>query len=434
MLRTGLLILYSWATTLLLKLLLPRLARHPKLRYQLAGRPSVRELATAVARARSLHQRCAVFFCSSAGEYEQAKPLVERLLAAPSTYVQILFVSQSGLAFARARGETAPCALCPVTDSVFDWGHLFTALRPDVVAVIRYEVWPGFVDTARHFAKVYLVDASRSLGESKSGIKRRFRAAMLGWFDRVYTVTAADSASFAEIYGLAPDKLEVAGDTKYDRVRERALARRADAEAWRARMAPAAGGRRRLIVGSAHPADVKALVAATALFPGWNAQWQVVIAPHHVEPERIAGIMSLLRQAGIEPVSFTALTGHEPAIDVLVLDTMGMLAEVYGACDAALVGGAMHHKIHNVLEPACHGLALAFGPFYKNSQEAVLLAEAGHAAVVRDGAALATWWQGLSSKDADGAGTRPALQAAVEQLCGASDRILAAWRRTLDAR
>lgn len=405
-------ILYSWLTTLLMKVLMPVLARIPRLAPQLAERPVVRDLGLEIARARAARKHCIVFHCSSAGEYEQAKPLIDRLLARGDTYVQIFFFSRAGLAFARSRGETAACALVPATDSVFAWGHLFTALRPDAVVVVRYELWPGFIDAARQFARIYLIDASRSQSE---GFLRR---TMLGWFDGIFAVSAADHAFFTENCGVAAARVAAVGDTKYDRVRERALARRADAEAWKSRL----GTRRRLIIGSAHPPEAEALVQAMAAFPAWREEWQIVVAPHHVEAEKVASMVATLARAGMEPIRYTSLRGDAQP-DLLVLDTMGMLSEVYGACDAAVVGGALTHKIHNVLEPACHGLAMAFGPFYKNSQEAVLLAEAGHAAVVRDGAELARWWQGLSK---DGvATTRPRLQGVVAELCGASDRILA---------
>lgn len=433
MLRTVLLIAYSWFSSLLLTVSLPLFRRHRGMKRQLAGRLSVRDLGLSVAQPRAAQRRCFVFFCSSGGEYEQAKPLIERLQAAPSTYVQILFFSQSGLEFARARAETAPCALFPLTDSVFDWGSLFTALRPDAVVVVRYELWPGFLDAARHFAKVYLIDASCGLGESRSWLKRRVRASLLGSFDHIFAVSAADATYLARDCGVPQEKVAVTGDTKYDRVRERALARRTDAASWRARWALALGARRRLIIGSAHPADVTALVDAIGAFPAWRQQWQVIIAPHHLEAERLTALDAILARGGVSAVRYTSWLRSNGPFDALILDTMGMLAEVYGACDAALVGGAMHYRVHNVLEPACHGLALAFGPFYKNSQEAVLLVNAGHAAVVKNGAELAAWWQGLQRPET--AGTSPALQAAVEQLCGASDKILAAWRRTdLDAR
>jgi 3-deoxy-D-manno-octulosonic-acid transferase len=257
---------------------------------------------------------------------------------------------------------------------------------------------------------------------SHSFLKRWFRGGVLSWFDRVFPVSAADAAFFRDTYRLPDAKLEVTGDTKYDRVRERALAKAPEAVAWRARLAPSAAGRRRLIVGSAHPADCEALAAAMAAYPGWRDRWQIIVAPHHVQPEKITQMLAILRSTA--PQRFTAWTGSP--FDVLVLDTMGMLADVYGACDAAFVGGAMHHQVHNVLEPACHGLALAFGPFYKNSQEAVLLADASLAAVINDGGELAQWWQGLTRRD--DAPARAALQAAVAELCGASDKILAAWR------
>jgi len=111
---------------------------------------------------------------------------------------------------------------------------------------------------------------------------------------------------------------------------------------------------------------------------------------------------------------------------------MGMLSEVYGAAEAAFVGGALHRQVHNVLEPACHGLALAYGPFYKNSQEAVHLARAGLADVVSDAAAFAAWLEAADKRLSRG--EEPPLARALDELAGASDRILADWRWILGSK
>ena len=114
---------------------------------------------------------------------------------------------------------------------------------------------------------------------------------------------------------------------------------------------------------------------------------------------------------------------------LIVIDSVGILAEIYGTAQAAFVGGALHHQVHNVLEPASHGLAIAFGPFYKNSQEAIHLVHSGLAVVIEDSSQFGTWWRQL---DHDTADIRQRMLAATAELTGASDRIFATWRPLLE--
>jgi 3-deoxy-D-manno-octulosonic-acid transferase len=442
MIRSAIVLLYSLLLLALMPLLKIAARFSPRIKDQIDGRAGVPALAGAIARERARKRRCVVFYCSSAGEFEQARPLVERIARLPSVYVQTIFFSKSGLDFVRARGETLPCCLSPATDSVWHWGWLFAALRPDVVAVVRHELWPGFLEAAHHYAKVYLIDASRSLGESRSRLKRFGRSWLLKGFDGIYAVAPADLAYFRDDYGIPAGRLQVAGDTKYDRVRERAAAKAGDVQrlkalfdGWRPKAAT-----KRLVIGSAYRQEVELYLAARQARPAAAPRWQAVIAPHQLSAEMTAWIRERCRGAGLTMALYSQISsgtapsppsseGSEGA-EVILVDTMGILAEAYGTADAAFVGGALHHQVHNVLEPACHGLALAFGPFYKNSQEALHLVQAELATVVTDAQELGRWWARL---DQAGDALAARMVEEVRGLTGASDRIMADWAQYLGA-
>jgi 3-deoxy-D-manno-octulosonic-acid transferase len=427
--RSAAVLLYSLLMIALAPLLKLAARFSPKLTAQLDGRKSVAAQSDELARPRAAKRRCVVFFCSSAGEFEQARPLIERVQAQSDTFVHVIFFSRSGVEFAKARAESLSYSLAPAIDSVWHWGHLFSALRPDVVVVVRHELWPAFLESARHFARLDLIDASQSLGESTSGMKRIARGQLLRYFDRIFVVSAEDAAFFRSTYGLGTPPLVVAGDTKYDRVRERAAQRQSDVAALATRLG---GGdrERRIVLGSAHAPDVDLFIAAWQALGEETRGWQAVIAPHHVDADNVANLCDRLAGAGLGRVTrFSELpAGPTAAGDdrapIVVVDAMGVLAEIYGTAALAFVGGAVHREVHNVLEPACHGLALAFGPFYKNSQEAAHLVNARLARVCGDGQGFAAWWR--EARDAGPAG-RAALVQAVSSLCGATDRIAATW-------
>jgi len=417
---------YSVAFTVIgkfIKLLIPF---SPKLKAQLTDRPSVSELATNLQRKRKNFKDAVLFFCSSAGEYEQARPLIDRLVN-EKIFVHTLIFSKSGYDYAAARKDDVSYSLSPATDSVWDWGWLFAAVRPSIIAVVRHELWPGFIWSANNYGKLMLIDASRSIGEAKSKHKKKVRATLLGMFDKIYAVSEQDAEFFRQVYRLDRKKITVSGDTKYDRVLERTQANLGSHSQLKA-LLPKIG--RRLIFGSAHPADLDCLLNATKLDPNLLRDWQIVIAPHHIDAANIKLFQTKLSDANIDSVIFTS-SNETPVEDnkVLILDTMGMLAEAYSFGTAAFVGGATHYQVHNVLEPAVHGLNLAWGPKYENSQEAIQLVENKIAQVIHSPAELKAWLINIGAKESDnGKGTANA----VGSLKGASDLIFKDWKTILN--
>lgn len=435
LLQSILILIYSLSMRVLTPLL--TLASHfvPKLKAQLKDRKCAAELAQVLVRPRAHKRYGVIFYCSSAGEYEQARPLIDRLVKRGDTFVHVFFFSQSGISYARARGETASYSLVPATDSAWAWGQLFSALRPDIVAVVRHELWPAFLETARHFARLDLIDASQSIGEASSGLKRFARQQLLRYFDTIFTVTEQDAVFFQTTYALPADKVIVAGDTKYDRVLERARAQSSQGR----HLSDAFGGdsRCRLVLGSAHKADAELWLDSWQQLGDEAKGWQVVIAPHHIDGEMTSWLLKRCQAQGLRTALYSRINRVQPqsptsSLDqqpqVIIVDAMGLLAEIYGISAMAFVGGAMHHQVHNVLEPACHGLALAFGPFYKNSQEAVHLVQSGLAEVCDNNATFVNWWRLHRNRHES---ARQRLTEAVTALCGASEVIMSAWNKRL---
>jgi 3-deoxy-D-manno-octulosonic-acid transferase len=424
-----LLTLYSVAFSVLRPLIKIVAFLVPKLALQLKGRPEIAEIAADLAVARAKYRHCAVFFCSSAGEFEQARPIISRLQSLQDTYVQVIFFSKSGIDYVKARGETVPSMLTPITDSIWQWGWLFSALLPTLTCVVRHELWPGFLFIARRFGRLYLIDASNSQGEKNSRFWGFIRGRLLQNFDHIFAVSQFDFNYFTSACRLPASRVTVTSDTKYDRAVERARARPdiiASLGQQFEKLAPT-GSNRRLVIGSAYLEEIDLVIGALRANKELLQSWQIIIVPHHLKIANIDAISAKIENEGYRPLRYSSIDDKVQPARFLIVDKMGMLAEIYGTADAALVGGALHHQVHNVLEPASHGLAIAFGPFYKNSQEATHLVELGLANVVSDGHEFSSWWQGLEHS-----GKRQLMLDATDKLTGAADLIIAKWRQQMD--
>ena len=379
----------------------------------------------------SLHQTAGsnptattMFFCSSAGEYEQARPLMDHMDALVQGHRSIIcFFSTSGYEFASVRNERRIYFLSP-PDSPRRWSRILKKCGINRVVVIRHELWPGLFRAALQVGTIFVINVTVPAGKwSKAvpGIKGVF----LRHAKRVMLVDKEAEVFYRDAVGLPAERYRVVGDTKYDQVLallERSRQGREDLSG----MLKIFGLPSNLfIVGSAWPADVKKLAATDAAksLPGG---WGVVIVPHDISAQMIEQIRSILSGQGIES---SLLSDGKPSIEgsstptpYLIVDKMGLLASLYGRGKAALVGGAFHHKVHNVLEPACYGLPISCGPLYRNSAEACRMVEAGLCQVVDGSAELDSFLRRCFD------GTTPssdAIAGFVRQLGGASERIAA---------
>lgn len=351
-----------------------------------------------------------LFFCSSAGEYEQAVPLLARL-SGKREEKTILFFSPSGYRFAELRKEQAHYLLAP-PDLWWLWWFFFAIYRPRGVIVVRHELWPTFLAAARFWSKLYLVNAAFP------HIRQRWlKSWLLGFFHKIFIVDELDRVTAHHSFCVPQQRMLVAGDSKYDRAAQRVAMQELNDKSFLLLQGHAP--RRRLLIGSAWEEEVSAVLGA---YRPRRARWQVLIAPHEPHEQMVGWIEDVCRQQKLSVRRYTQLSLPFANSDVIIIDMMGFLTELYGLADIALVGGGMKSKVHNVLEPVFHGLPTAMGKNFTNSSEAKLLFDAGWLTVV-DVDSVTTWWQAQANTDHE---RRKQQLAFVHELCGATEIICAA--------
>ena len=202
-------------------------------------------------------------------------------------------------------------------------------------------------------------------------------------------ISEADAARFQELCGSG-NEIVVTGDTRYEQVYRRATAVESDPEFFH--------GQENLkrpifIAGSTYTEDEKVLLPAYQLlrqnipedFP------HLILVPHEPTPGRIKEIRGHLDRERLAYICFSelALEADLSAVDVLVVDKMGLLARLYSVADIAFVGGSFRGSVHNVMEPAAMAKPVIFGPTIQNAYEASLLVDRGAAKLVRTAQQLA---------------------------------------------
>ena len=383
--RTIIVFVYSLLMTVAIPLLKALSLCSPRLKHQLKDRPQLLELGRRIGKIRAGKKNALMILASSAGEFEQARPIIDRLTKDGDTFVHVVFWSQSGANYARKRGETISWCLAPF-DTTWQWGLLFSAVSPTATIVIRHELWPGFLETAKAWGPCYLVNAVADTTAPKR-FKRWAKRFTLSFFNRIFTVSEQDATNIRSLYGIAKEVVVATGDTKYDRALERAASNETSATEYRKTLADNFPGRDFVVIGSAYQPDWNLCFANADLIH--SRHFIPLIVPHDVDSDNIAAAIADAKNAGLTPVRWTQMQQATPETNVIIVDVLGCLAELYSCSRAAYVGGGQHRKVHNVLEPAAYNLPIAHGPKFHNSSEAIMMQDLN--TIVSSAAEFSEW-------------------------------------------
>ncbi len=266
------------------------------------------------------------------------------------------------------------------------------AVDPDVIAFVRTEVWPVITrEAAQTGTRMVLVNAVLSEGSGRlRWLGRPFLEAAYRRLDQVGAVSEAHADRY-EILGVPPGRVRVTGDARFDqvwhRIEERGLAglrhdpdaaRRVPEELrgyWTVLDDPESFT---LVAGSTWPADEKVLLPAVAVLRR-NRPFRMVIAPHEPTTPHLEALERRLDRHALRHTRLSALVAARAAAsEVVIVDRLGILADLYALGDAAFVGGGFGRDgLHSVIEPAAIGVPVLFGPHHGNAREAGALAAAG---------------------------------------------------------
>ncbi|MDB4887469.1 MAG: putative glycosyltransferase, partial [Gemmatimonadetes bacterium] len=218
----------------------------------------------------------------------------------------------------------------------------------------------------------------------RSGIAGALLREAYGQLERVGAISTEDADRLVSL-GVPARRITITGDTRYDQV----WARTRHIERAAALLAPLRGPRPTLVAGSTWPADEAALLPAWHAVAARHRDIRLVIAPHEPTTAHLAPIIDWAASSGLR----LARLGSANAItaDVVLVDRVGVLGDLYDVAQLAFVGGGFHAAgLHSVLEPAAFGTPVLFGPHHEASRDARLLLDADAALTIPDGAALAS--------------------------------------------
>lgn len=324
------------------------------------------------------------FHAASLGEFEQARPVIERYLSMrPEASVLLSFFSPSGYNVRRNFHPRVTVVYLPFDRPALVKQFLDEA-QPRMAIFVKYEFWGNFLSELKSRAiPTYIISAIFRPGQiffkPWGGMFRR----MLRCFDRLYV---QDEASRLLLAGIGVDNVTVAGDTRLDRVAAiHAQARRhPQVDAFEALMPRASNPV--MVAGSSWPADEDIYIP----FLKSNPKVRAIIAPHEFDDQRVEAMRQRL---GAEHTAvLSELEKGEPLPEgcrYLIVDCFGWLSSLYGYADFAYVGGGFGAGLHNINEAAAFGVPVIYGPNNRKFREAADLAACGGGFCVHNAAEFA---------------------------------------------
>ena len=299
------------------------------------------------------------------------------------------------------------------------------ALQPTALLFAKVDVWPELtLGASSRGVRLGLISATVSARPPRLAWPARDRTrSAYEALDRIGAISEEDAARLERL-GSRRAALTVTGDTRYDSVLERTAGFDSTSDALK-RLEVPRGGAFTIVAGSTWPTDEAVLLPAFADFRARFPTARLVLAPHEPHPDRLAGIAAAAAAARLpHPVRLSQLSPGDSA-PFVVVDRVGLLADLYAASDVAYVGGGYHRAgLHSVLEPAALAIPVILGPRWRMSRDAgLLLGSGGAVALPEDGrtalaARLSAWHQDVPARRSAGlAGRR-----VVEQGRGAAAR------------
>lgn len=394
----------------------------PKMREAIAGRAGYEERWRALGA--SLREAPVMFHVASVGEFEQARPVITAIKRdRPNIPVIVTFSSPSGYHFWKRREKSEGGVIHFADYLPFDRArtmrYCLDAAKPRLLVFVKFDLWPNLIWEARaRNIPVALIDATLSPSSKRlSGAGQWFYRKLYSALNPILAISEEDAARFAESAPGHPG-IAVCGDTRFDRVMERWNARARDV------LPLPDDGALTLIAGSTWPPDEARLLPALARLFREIPNLRAVIVPHEPTPSHIDPLRRWAMENGLSVRSTSEKDARSAR--VVLVDTVGVLAEAYAHAHVAYVGGAFSTGVHSVIEPAIAGLPVVFGPKHDNSFEASQLLVRGAAQAVRDEEAT---YQALKRYLTD-EGTRraagSAAQAYVQSQIGATEKCMAA--------
>lgn len=359
---------------------------NPKAKLWIEGRKNWKS--TLQSKVKSLNLEGALWIhCASLGEFEQGRPVIEKLKTDnPTIKIVLTFFSPSGYEIQKHYPFVDLVMYLPV-DTRSNAECFLVLLKPKLAIFVKYEFWLNFL-FALQKQKIPTFLISTVIKKHQSFFKwygGNFRKALKTY----HTIYTQDVHSIKLLRVLKISTGVLAGDTRFDRVLQICSAPKQLKE-----IEDFSRNSFVIIAGSTWQKDEDCVIESYVVLKEKHPNLKLIIAPHEIEKKNTDRLKNLLHKHKLSFHLFSdnAVNYHN---SILIIDAIGFLSSIYQYGTVAFVGGGFVSGIHNILEPTVYGLPVFFGPNYHKFNEAVEAIDLNIGSEVTDSKTLTTKLQAL---------------------------------------
>lgn len=314
-----------------------------------------------------IDQRVYWFHCASLGEFDQALPVLNMLKERdPSLYILVTFFSPSGYLHYHKRSHKADYVCYLPLDTPSNAWKFIAHFKPEIAFFVKYEFWANYIFEAKKSnTKIYSISALFRTDHRFFKQSGSFFRSILKPFNHFFLQNRI-SADLLSSIGIT--NYTITGDTRFDRVIENKNNLQSNKL-----LEDFLSNEKAFIAGSSWPDDENIIIP---LLNNSLIGSKTILAPHDISENHIKQIIQKLNIPFIRYSEFEKgkeLKGEK----ILILDTIGHLANAYSYGYFAYVGGGFSGSLHNILEPAVFGLPVIFGPKHNRFPEAEMFIQEG---------------------------------------------------------
>ena len=308
---------------------------------------------------------------ASLGEFEQGRPMIEKLKKEQPEYkILLTFFSPSGYEV-RKNFEQADCVCYLPFDTPKRVRKFLYKVNPEMAIFVKYEIWRNYLEELyRRQIPTYLISAVFRANQSFFKRRSAWYSYWLHWYTRIF-VQNEESRQLLEKINVK--NVEVCGDTRFDRVAE--IRSKGREIPWLQRFTRRGEATHVpvMMAGSSWEAD-------ELIYSEWVSRHKdikLVIAPHEFNSDRLR---KMRVRFGEGCIRLSEAEKNPELLDtarVLLIDCFGLLSSAYAYCDVAYVGGGFGAGLHNINEAAVYDVPVIYGPNNSKFIEAREMAESG---------------------------------------------------------
>ena len=350
--------------------------RSPKAKLWLDGRKDIFTKLKSWKNSLQTNDKIIWMHCASLGEFEQGRPIIEAIKKDyPNYKILLTFFSPSGYEIRKNYKQVDVVFYLPM-DSKENANEFIDIVKPSFVIWVKYEYWYHYLTTLKTKSiPLFLVSAKFRNSQPFFKWYGDLWIKILHTFTHIFLQNDEDSKNLLEEINI--QNVSIAGDTRFDRVVEIAKQENKLPQ----EIINFCTNEKIIVAGSTWEEDEELLVHYANVHP----HIKFIIAPHDIDGERISEVKKVFKNA----TTFSQLIKGEKANQILIIDNIGMLAQLYKLAKVTYIGGGFNDSgIHNILEAAVYGKPIVFGPAYEKFAEAISLVERGGAFTVDNALAL----------------------------------------------